>query len=663
MISQSITQVVLDRYRELLLSGNPPDPAEVQKTVSALDHNGRWPDIDYCDDTRSVWAPGLHLKRLRTLTLASAHPDSALNGDKAVRKAVWSALDHWLDKQYIHPSSWWYNRVGIPHQMRDVMLLLDRELSPGQFTAGWQVTAQSGRVDKTGANLIWLADLAVVRAAACGDTELLTRAAELASEEIAITHDEGIQPDYSFHQHDARLHTFGYGAAYAGHLTRLSWILRETPWAFSKEKLRILTDYILKGMDWMRRDAYTVPGTLDRNCSRPNGLGGKHLTPMLKLLEDVLPEQAGRMRAVIARESGRGKPLIGFKHFPCSDFTVYHRKDFSFFLKTMSVRTLPSESINDENLKGERLCCSDAMLMNDGLEYYNMMPVWDWSRLPGITAAAGLPDFKRCSFAGGAGTGRHGLTAIDYRFENALTARKSYFCCGNRVVCLIGSLRAPSRRRDVYTAMDQCRLDGPVTIGTPAGRRILKQDTTVEDVCWIHHRGTAYVLPNSERTEIRMGEVSGSWHIINRSRSGETVTDRVFLPLLHHGTNPSGIASGYTLAPADTPQAAQHIAENPGFYVPANRNDVQSVHFDRGPLMAAFYTAGSLKHGERSLIRVDHPCLLIVEGSDVWIAGPDHKASTVEVRIGTHSPLRISIPGNGTTVKTELRAGEEPVHF
>ena len=99
-----------------------------------------------------------------------------------------------------------------------------------------------------------------------------------------------------------------------------------------------------------------------------------------------------RISPIIEREAGRGKPLVGFRHFPRSDFTVYHRESFSFFLKTMSTRTLPSERIDNENVKGRRLYRSDTHFMRDGQEYFNMMPVWTGGRCRALQSPRNCPN-------------------------------------------------------------------------------------------------------------------------------------------------------------------------------------------------------------------------------------------------------------------------------
>jgi chondroitin AC lyase len=158
-------------------------------------------------------------------------------------------------------------------------------------------------------------------------------------EEIHITTDDGIQPDYSFHQHGARLQMYQYGAAFLKGNTRIAWQLRGTKWSYPHEKINMLIDFVLNGWQWMARGIYTVPGTIDRSCSRRDALSNADLRDMLPYLTQLDPGKANEFQAMLLRQNNSGTPLNGFRYYPYSDFTVYHQKDFSFFLKTISSRT------------------------------------------------------------------------------------------------------------------------------------------------------------------------------------------------------------------------------------------------------------------------------------------------------------------------------------
>jgi chondroitin AC lyase len=655
--------VIIERYRQLLFEAAPPDAKVTRDLAATLAADGRWPDVDYRDTTGSNWRPSTHLSRTRTLALALVHPKSPLAGDAAVKAAALRAFDHWVAKRYQCPN-WWWNRIGVPMAMRDIVVLLEPELSAERLDKGWAVVAQSGGIDMTGANLVWVAGLAVLRAAREGDGKLLAQASARIAGEIKIGAGEGIQADFSFYQHGARLQAFHYGGSFAYDVCRLAWLLRGTPWAIPENKLAIMADYLIEGVDWMRRGEFTVPGTLDRAVSRPGALGGKRLAGNLRLLREAAPAEAKRIDAAIAREEGRGEALAGFRHFPRGDFTVCHRKGFSFFLKTVSSRTLPTESINGENPKGGLLHSGDGYFVRDGREYHNLMPVWDWDLLPGVTWSAGAPrpGRDRGGFVGGLGDGQSGLAAMACAFGEGgkyapvLMARKAWFCHGDLVVHLIGDIRAPGLKQPVRTALDQCRAEGDVTVAA-GGRREAVRDAAsrrFEVVSWLHHRGVAYVLLSPGSVTLKAGEVSGSWRSINAGQPAGEVKEKVFLAVLEHGAKPEGASAAYLLAPAAAADDAAALAARPGVEVLANDGARQAVRFADGTIMAAFFAAGALGDKARPLLAADAPCLVMVRGGKVRACNPAFKALNITVEAVGVGRVRLALPGDGTAAKAPL---------
>jgi chondroitin AC lyase len=240
---------------------------------------------------------------------------------------------------------------------------------------------------------------------------------------------------------------YQYGKAFLFADVRLGWEARGTRWALPAGKIRILRNFVLQGWQWMARGINTVPGTMDRSASREGELRSPDMRSLLPFLRDLDPAEAKAYRALALRQQGVGS-LDGFRYYPYSDFTAYQTPRFSFFLKTISARTLPTEvGLNSENLKGHLLNSGDAYLIRNGKEYFNLMPVWDWQRLPGITAFQGAARSGRKDFAGGVSDGKSGLTAMDYLMrgrgtKDSVSAHKIWACHSGQVVCLIAGLKA-----------------------------------------------------------------------------------------------------------------------------------------------------------------------------------------------------------------------------
>lgn len=632
---------ILNRYRQYLIQTEKPEN-NVGQLIGSLNSAGQWADINYADTERAKWQPLNHLKRVRDLALALQMPDSPYYGNTDVRKAFEASLDHWLEKRYRN-SNWWHNAIGIPQVMCEIIVLQREHLSPGQLKTALEILAQH-RVGGSGANLIWNADLGFHYGALTNNMELMRTCSDLLIKEIRITTGDGIQPDYSYHQHDQRLQTYHYGDSFLRTNIRLAWECRETPFAFPKEKIGILTDFVLKGWQWMARGINTVPGTIDRAVSRPGELRSPDIRKLIPFLCELDTTRQDEFLALASRQNGEGAPLQGFRYYPYSDFSAFHTKNFSFFLKTISTRTLIIESINNENLKGKLLNSGDGYLVINGNEYFDLMPVWDWKRLPQITAFEKAEEIVRQDFTGSVSNGKSGLTVMDYQMKGTdgqiLKAKKFWACHGQAVVCLIAGLETTSIKGNIYTTQDQCRLRGDVTVNQ-AGNRIEEGEHQLDKVRWVYHAGIAYIPLQPSPVSLYLGTATGSWASINGSLSPEKIEEKVFLPTILHKTE----NTGYAMVWAETPDHAAKIAKEPSWKVLCNNPSCQAVQFDDGTCMISFFMAGSVSV-KRKKLTVDKPCLILISDDILYASNPAWNKEDLHVRFGK-TLKAVSLPPNG----------------
>lgn len=652
-LAQGTADTVLNRYRAYLLQSLQP-PREVEQWAGALDAQEQWPDINYHDTEPANWQVSRHLQRVRDLSLAWANPQSGHYHDARFLETIHAALDHWLQKRY-KSSNWWHNEIGVPRFMRDIIILLGNRLSGDRRREALTVLHQL-KVRGAGANLVWSADLSLHYGALTGDTTLIRHCSSLLAHEVKITTGDGIQPDLSFHQHGPRLQMYQYGAAFFIETTRLAWELRATPWAFPEDKIDILTDFLLEGWQWMARGIYTAPGTVDRSVSRPGTLRGADIRSLIPFLCALRPAAAEQFRAIAARQNGQEEPLTGFRYYPYSDFATFHRPGFAFFLKTISDRTLATESINHENIKGHLLNSGDAYLIRDGREYTDLMPVWNWERLPGVTTFEGARKVDRRPFNGSVSDGASGLTAMDYRLvgkdNRRLSAHKCWISHGDMIVCLIGGLQAEHISGNIFTALDQCRLRGAVTMNRP-GHRVHDSDHTWQDIRWIHHAGFAYIPLKPATIRLQLKTATGSWSSINASGSPAPVSEKVFLPVLVQPAAQLPSATGYVLADCSSPRQAARLARKPAWTILRNDDRCQAAYFKDGIVAAAFFSADTLKLPGNRRLEVDKPCLLLLSGGSLYMSDPSHSGATVHLRIDGIS-RQVEMPKDGSSLEVKV---------
>jgi chondroitin AC lyase len=325
-------------------------------------------------------------------------------------------------------------------------------------------------------------------------------------------------------------------------------------------------------------------------------------------------------------------------------------------VRMTSSRLLQTERVNEENLLGTLLSDGVMYLYRTGGEYRDIFPVWDWSRLPGITAEHDRPLGRvkngrtgTRAFAGGASDGAAGVSAMDFE-RDGLTARKAWFFFGGEVACLGAGISSTNGFR-VVTSINQCLAEGPVTAkradGAVGG---LASPERLVRPAWVHHGGFAYVLlQGAESVGAGVSEQKGSWKRISAARRDDDVTLRVFSLWLSHGKRPAGASYAYVVSAQPDAAAAGRYAESLPVRVVANTADAQAVECAaEGILQAAFYRAGEVRADGWGAVCADRPCLLVQRRSGGRVTGvvsdPSCQEGSVRVQVGG-SARSVALPG------------------
>jgi chondroitin AC lyase len=287
------------------------------------------------------------------------------------------------------------------------------------------------------------------------------------------------------------------------------------------------------------------------------------------------------------------------------------------------------------------------------------MPAWDWQALPGVTAFPDACRIDRQAFTGAVGNGRSGLIAMDYRMENEsgekkLSAHKFWACHEDLIVCLIAELHTKNITDTIYTALDQCRRQGEVTVNKP-GKKFADGNHLLQQVSWIHHSGFAYIPIEPSPVRLTVESRKASWKTINAAGAADTLTEEVFMPLLLHSPGQTA-SSGYVLAPCNKPEEAGKLAKKAPWKVLRNDNHCQALLFDDGTLMAAFFSAGGLnwKNGH---LKVDRPCLMLQEARSkgrniLYLSNPAQQGGKTELE-WCDRHYQLDLPGDGSSVSLE----------
>ena len=625
-------EILKARMREMALSTSPSASA-IQEVLKGLQEDGTWSSINYAGKERTGWSPFQHVSKLHLLSRGLRHPESSMVGDPELKEKFLLAYDAWTERDLRCPN-WWWNEIGVPRTLYRVLLVSEADFSEERLDSGLRILSRA-ELGMTGQNLVWVAEVTMARGCLSGDADLVRAAFQRIEREIRLSEGEGIQHDYSFHQHGDQLYSGGYGRGFSTDCPRIAYWARGTCFQMKQETLNLLVGYLLEGQQWMTRGKRFDYSACGREIvrSRAGGIGG--LAGACSQMAELHPDRREQLQEMSSRLQGGGSPLTGNKHFFRSDYMVHHRQDFFVSVRMTSPRVLQSETCNGENRHGLFLSDGANYLYTTGDEYMDVFSVWDWRRIPGITAeweeAPPVIQGKRRgqrSFVGGVSDGQFGLAAMDFVREG-LQLKKTWAFFDEGWISAGTGLSCDSDR-PVMTTVNQCLLKGEVF--TSASREPFSgNELVLEGPSWVKHDQVLYLFP--EGAHLRLREVEGR---------------RLFQLWIDHGVRPNQRTYEYAVLPD------VHEKDEVGKHFPVlleNKARLQSFWCEgEGRLSLVFWEAGktSFPGGER--LEVDRPCLLLLERSDDgWrgsLSDPSQKEDVVGVRFdaGTLEVHQVELP-------------------
>ena len=655
-ISQTLQDLDVIKSRFLApLYIDPPSRNTVAELSGSMRADGSFPTVDYADTNGGNWKTYGHLSQVLTLARAYSSPESDMRGDEHLKGTVLHALDFWLARDFKN-SNWWWNQIGVPGRLSECLLLLDGDLSEEQLRKGIAILERS-KIGMTGANLVDVAFITVKRGILEKKPDVVAEAVKSITGEIRITMEEGVQPDFSFHQHGALLYNHGYGAVFMSNCSELAVIVEGTGFAFPKEKIDILNGLILDGTRWMIRYSTKDYGATGRGITRRSG-NSPSAGYLREVAESMLKLPTGRekdYRDFLKYLDGKNEmPFSGNRHFYRGDIMTHHRPGWYASARMFSNRLLNTDRPhNGEGLKSHHLADGCTYIMQSGMEYHDIFPLWDWQKIPGATIEQKpelTGDICRQGtrpFAGGVSDGMYGAAAFDFE-RDGLTARKSWFYFDSEFVCL-GSGIGCSSGNLVVTTVNQCFLRGDVSISGNGQLQTLEHGGhKLDGVRFVYHDGIAYIFPGNQPVRLENDVRTGAWLDISTQYSpNDTVTDDVFTLQIDHGTKPDKAKYAYIVSPGLPAGSVAGYAQSPSVEILSNTPALQAVrHRDLSITGAAFYRPGRLAFG-KTVVEVDKPCLLLLRESG------NSTAVTVSNPVNTEMTVLVSMS----------LAGKKPVHI
>jgi chondroitin AC lyase len=514
----------------------------------------------------------------------------------------------------------------------------------------------------TGANAIDIATHYVYRGLLTQDSKLL----EDTKNKLELILADNITDNLVYQDHGPQIMIASYGLVYCDGLMRLVSYLAESPAAFNTKSpnfetvLRFIRETQLssiRGKSW----DFSVLG---RGVSRENATVAT-INYLQSLADYIDPIHATDYLEALSRLNGNNpanyKVREFNKHYWDSDYTQHSRNGFLFTVRNTSSRTVESEVGNGENLKANYFSYGANFISVDGDEYKNIMPVWDWSMIPGTTYPyiTSFPtrenwgsNYGKTDFVGGVSDGVYGVTVLDLN-DAGIKAKKSWFFFDDEIVCL-GAGITDTSNREVRTTINQTWIKEPSSYNVAGNTNEITQSISSSvyantSLNYIRNGKIGYYFPNQGNVKYKTESQSGTWESINTLEGSSTLqTGNVFSLWVDHGSNPKNAAYSYIVVPGiDNQQKAQNYNAN-DIQIIQNTSAIQAVYNKKLEVLeVVFYQAGKISFKDKTL-KVNKPCALVVKkGTLVTVSDPSQKNLKISITIkinGTRYTQKVVLP-------------------
>ncbi|NQU54999.1 MAG: polysaccharide lyase 8 family protein [Bacteroidetes bacterium] len=627
------------------------DKEEVKQLLDGLKDDRTWPGIDYPSKTRGYWSPRFHLSNLLILATAYQSPGNEFYQKKDVSKKIHATLNYWLNNDFRSPN-WWHPVIGTPMLLNPILILMEPTLSTEQLEKAMPILNRC-EIGRTGQNKVWQSGNVLFTSLLVRDIEMVKKASASIQEELVVSTGEGVQPDWSYHQHGPQLQFGNYGLSYVGDMIKWISILRKTPFKFDESKVSILRNYLLEGQQWV-----SWKNEMDISaCGRQIGpdrpaTKAKSLADNFVKMQRLDPEYAGDYK-----KANDYKNLKGNKHFWRSDIQIQRNPEYYFSVKMSSNRVIGAESCNAENLQGYYLGDGASYLYQTGQEYKNIFPFWDWKKVPGTTTLQDeepLPVLTASGyripsdFVGGVSDGENGIAVLDYN-RLGLQAKKSWFMFDDKIVCMGAGINSETGL-PVTTSVNQSYLNGEVEF--KFGKEIIDDlPDEMGGYKWILHDNIGYFFPEPSTMNLKTDKVEGKWTDVTKLLSDETISADIFKLYFDHGKNPKNESYIYILIPNALKTDLEEMETELPFEIINSKSTQEVVNLDKSLAGIVFYEAG--KSDIFGGVEVDKSCLLMLkkrnDGLQVSIADPTQKLSEINMILNGEFSGELATSENGKT--------------
>lgn len=422
---------------------------------------------------------------------------------------------------------------------------------------------------------------------------------------------DGWRIDGSIYGHGPQLHNATYGREMSLSTVNATSLLYDSPWDLGRDVIDQLEHAILNGllrMSWGEWFDFNAAG---RGVSRPGSRS--FAAGYIIIIEDLLelnPSQPEKLEMVLDRILDGPTPEQGFsstQSYVYSDFITHIRPDYYSSIRMISNRTKRNEgALNNEGMKNLYFGDGIQFTVVHGDEYANLPPVWNYARLPGLTARQEsnltpppvLGERGSAVFANSLTDGRTGLAGMRLQHRDT-RGWKTWFAVKEGIVALGSGIQVTSgtANEEVLTTVNQTLYGGEARLGTAMnGEEALEGSfsLTSDEAAWAWNRDIGYLIfGDNDDLTVQAESVTGDWSDVGAS-SG-SVTNDVFTLYFDHGIQPSNAGYSYMVLPTASSRQTQAYASEMPVEILRKDGGVHAIrHRKTGAVYIVFLQADSL---------------------------------------------------------------------
>ena len=204
-------------------------------------------------------------------------------------------------------------------------------------------------------------------------------------------------------------------------------------------------------------------------------------------------------------------------------------------------------------------------------------------------------------------------------------------------------------------SVNQCLLTGTIQVN---GEKFSGKRTTLKNPKWIKHDGIGYFFPKETQVELKADFQKGNLQRIYGLGKDTVYSTEVFSLWLNHGKNPKDAGYQYIVAPGVSDEYLSEYNKNIPVNILSNTKQVQAVHHKKLNLLSlAFYEKGEFEY-EGILIKIDAPCLVLMDcnRNEISVSDPTQELSEIDILVQTKDKIlidkKIKLPSHGFAGKS-----------